>query len=73
MFVENKLAKECVCVCVFITLPGQTCPLLKKRQHMYVFKAFRKMCHLFVINGAVFGEMFVSAACPAKENNDWLL
>lgn len=56
----------------FLTSQGQKCPLLKKLQHN-VFKAFRKMCHLFVINGAVFGEMFVSAPCPAKENNDWLL
>lgn len=32
-----------------------------------------KLSHLFIINGAVFGEMFVSTARPAQQNNDWLL
>jgi len=53
-------------------LTGPKVPIIKETP-TYVFKAFREMRHLFVINGAVFGEMFVSAACPAKENNNWFL
>lgn len=30
-------------------------------------------CHLFIVDGAVLGEVFVLAACPAKQNHNRLL